>query len=160
MIDDECAARRAGAGVDDDLMVLKGTNHGLLRKWGVEARAAASIGEAQQAIEEGFVPDLLMVDLRLGETQDGIDIVEALRRRLGRALPALLVSGDTGAAELARARASGIPLLTKPAAPAKLRSMLDARWLRRRQRLGKLCETPGSERRRVETTALRRGRRR
>jgi CheY-like chemotaxis protein len=109
--------------VDDDLMVLKGTTT-LLRKWGVETRAAASIGEAQQAIEEGFVPDLLMVDLRLGETQDGIDIVEALRRRLGRALPALLVSGDTGAAELARARASGIPLLTKPVAPAKLRSML------------------------------------
>ena len=123
MIDDDALRGVRVLVVDDDLMVLKGTTT-LLRKWGVETRAAASIGEAQQAIEEGFVPDLLMVDLRLGETQDGIDIVEALRRRLGRALPALLVSGDTGAAELARARASGIPLLTKPAAPAKLRSML------------------------------------
>jgi CheY-like chemotaxis protein len=104
-------------------MVLKGTLT-LLRKWGVEPRAAASIGEEQQAIEEGFVPDVLMGDLRLGETQDGIDIVETLRGRLGRALPALLVSGDTGAAELMRARSSGIPWLTKPVAPAKLRSML------------------------------------
>ncbi len=123
MIDDDALRGVRVLVVDDDLMVLKGTAT-LLRKWGVEPRAAATIGEAQQAIEEGFVPDLLMVDLRLGETQDGIDIVETLRRRLGRAVPALLVSGDTGAAELTRARSSGIPWLTKPVAPAKLRSML------------------------------------
>jgi CheY-like chemotaxis protein len=123
MIDDDALRGVRVLVVDDDLMVLESTAT-LLRTWGVEPRAAASIGEAQQAIEEGFVPDLLMVDLRLGDKQDGIGIVETLRRRLGRALPALLVSGDTGAAELTRARSSGIPWLTKPVAPAKLRSML------------------------------------
>jgi hypothetical protein len=39
-------------------------------------------------------------------------------------VPALLVSGDTDAVELARVRSSGLPLMTKPVAPAKLRAVL------------------------------------
>jgi len=41
-------------------------------------------------------------------------------------VPALLISGDTGARELARVRESGLLLLTKPVAPARLRSALHA----------------------------------
>ena len=109
--------------VDDDDMVREGTV-ALLRQWQARPRMAASAADAAKAIEDGFVPDVLIVDLRLGEAQDGIDVIESLRRRLGRSTPALLVSGDTGAAELARVRSSGLALLTKPVAPAKLRSLL------------------------------------
>jgi len=85
---------------------------------------AGSGAEAEAAVRDGFAPDLLIVDLRLGEPSDGIDVAESLRRRLGRRVPALLVSGDTGAVELARVRSSGIPMMTKPVAPARLRAML------------------------------------
>lgn len=109
--------------VDDDLMVRESTA-ALLRQWRVEARTAASSAEALGVLDGGFMPDALIVDLRLGEALDGVDVIEALRERLRRETPALLVSGDTGALELMRVRASGIPFLTKPVAPAKLRSVL------------------------------------
>jgi signal transduction histidine kinase/CheY-like chemotaxis protein len=109
--------------VDDDMMVREGTA-ALLRQWRGEPHTAASGSEALLALDEGFVPDVMIVDLRLGGAQDGIDVIESLRRRLGHEVPALLVSGDTGAVELLRVRSSGIPLLTKPVAPSKLRSVL------------------------------------
>jgi len=109
--------------VDDDLMVREGTA-ALLRQWQAQPRVAASAAEAAALVGDGFVPDILIVDLRLGGAHDGIDVIASLRRQLGRATPAVLVSGDTGAIELKRVRFSGIPLLTKPVAPAKLRSVL------------------------------------
>ena len=123
MLDDDALRGVRVLVVDDDLMVRDGTAT-LLRQWRAEPRTTASSSEAQQLVQEGFVPDVLIVDLRLGEAHDGVFVVEALRRQLRRELPALLVSGDTGAAELMRVRASGIPLLTKPVAPARLRVML------------------------------------
>jgi CheY-like chemotaxis protein len=104
-------------------MVREGTA-ALLKQWHAEAVTAASPAEAVRALDDGFVPDVLIVDLRLGGAEDGIDLVAGLRRRMMRETPALLVSGDTGAAELMRVRYSGIPFLTKPVAPAKLRSVL------------------------------------
>ena len=109
--------------VDDDVMVRQGTA-AVLRQWQAEVRTAASSQEASFALDDGFSPQLLIVDLRLGEADDGIAVIDALRRKLPSEVPALLISGDTGASELTRVRASGIPLLTKPVAPAKLRSML------------------------------------
>jgi signal transduction histidine kinase/ActR/RegA family two-component response regulator len=123
MSDDDALAGVRILVVDDDMMVREGT-FALLRQWRALPRTAASSAEASSALAEGFVPDLLIVDLRLGEERDGIEVIESLRRQLGQATPALLVSGDTGAAELLRVRSSGIALLTKPVAPAKLRSML------------------------------------
>jgi CheY-like chemotaxis protein len=80
----------------------------------------------ESVLDAGLAPDLALVDLRLEAVDDGIDVVELLRARMATDLPALLLSGDTGAAELARVRQSGIPLLTKPVSPARLKSALHA----------------------------------
>ena len=88
--------------------------------------ACKSRDEVAELLDNGFRPDVALVDLRLDTEDDGIDVVDLLRQRLGRELPALLLSGDTGAAELARVRASGVPLLTKPVSPARLKSALHA----------------------------------
>ena len=47
-----------------------------------------------------------------------------LRRTFDAAIPAVLVSGESGTLELARIQATGMPLLHKPLPPARLRSML------------------------------------
>ncbi len=109
--------------VDDDPDIRLATAT-LLGQWGLTVRTAASIQEVDAVLGAGFVPELAIVDLRLDALDDGIDLIERLRARLGPSLPALLLSGDTGAAEIARVRASGVPLLTKPVSPARLKSAL------------------------------------
>ena len=52
------------------------------------------------------------------------DAIVAVRAGLGRALPACLISGDTDADLMQRAKALGLTLLHKPVRPAKLRSLL------------------------------------
>ena len=109
--------------VDDDPDIRLATAT-LLGQWGLAVRTAASIQEVNAVLGAGFVPELAIVDLRLDAVDDGIDLIERLRVRLGTSLPAFLLSGDTGAAEIARVRASGVPLLTKPVSPARLKSAL------------------------------------
>jgi signal transduction histidine kinase/CheY-like chemotaxis protein len=110
--------------IDDDPDICEATRR-LLAGWGVEVRIAVGPEEAIACVREGFAPDVVLADLRLGHAVDGIGVVEQLRARLGR-VPALLISGDTGARELARVKESGLLLLTKPVAPARLRSALHA----------------------------------
>lgn len=108
---------------DSDIRIATAT---LFGQWGLAVRTAASIPEVDAVLGAGFVPELAIVDLRLEALDDGLDLIERLRGRLGATLPALLLSGDTGAAEIARVRASGVPLLTKPVSPARLKSVLHA----------------------------------
>jgi signal transduction histidine kinase/CheY-like chemotaxis protein len=111
--------------IDDDPAICEATEQ-LLQRWGFEARAVGGVAAACDMVGAGFVPDVIVADLRLAGDADGMRAVELLRERAGRPLPALLVSGDTGARELARVKQSGLMLLTKPVAPARLRSVLHA----------------------------------
>ena len=70
-------------------------------------------------------PEVLITDLRLGGTLDGIELALRMRTRAhSSALHVVLISGDTAPEALARARAVGLPLLHKPLRPAKLRALL------------------------------------
>jgi signal transduction histidine kinase/ActR/RegA family two-component response regulator len=95
----------------------------LLEQWGMTVAACKTRDEVEVLLDRGLVPDVALVDLRLEAVDDGVDVIELLRHRLGD-IPALLLSGDTGAAELARVRASGVPLLSKPVSPSRLKSAL------------------------------------
>jgi signal transduction histidine kinase/ActR/RegA family two-component response regulator len=109
--------------VDDDPDIRHATVQ-LLEQWGMTVAACRGREEFEALNDGGFVPEIALVDLRLDSVDDGVEVIELLRRRHGAGLPALLLSGDTGAAELARVRASGLPLLTKPVSPARLKSAL------------------------------------
>lgn len=60
-----------------------------------------------------FPPDAVLADLRLRGGEDGIVVIDALRRRQPD-LPALLISGDTAPERLQEAASAGIRLLHKP----------------------------------------------
>jgi signal transduction histidine kinase len=121
----ELFAGRRALIVDDDADICDATVR-LMTRWGFDARAAPRYAAARELLQGGFVPDVILADLRLGEVIDGIGVVERLRVQLDDPVPALLISGDTGARELARVKQSGLLLLTKPVAPARLRSALHA----------------------------------
>ena len=109
--------------VDDDPLVREGMA-ALLGQWRAQVRTCASARESLEALQSGFDAQLLIVDLRLGTAHDGIAVIDRLRASLDPDTPAILISGDTAASDVARARASGIPWLTKPVPPAKLRSLI------------------------------------
>jgi len=56
----------------------------------------------------------LIVDFRVDDERDGLKIIALLRAAANRAIPALLVTGDTAPDRMQSAIASGIPVLFKP----------------------------------------------
>ena len=106
--------------IDDEAPIRDGLCM-LLEEWGFAAIAAESIDAAERAVLElAAPPDLILSDLHLGDGPDGIAAIEVIRRRCGRDIAAILISGDTSPTELQRASASGHPLLLKPVPPRKL----------------------------------------
>lgn len=97
---------------------------GLLRSWDCETETAADTDGGLRCVNEGFRPDVLVVDLRLPGGASGIDAVRQLRSAVGEALPALIVTGDAGSEHIDRAREAGLPTLVKPVRPLRLRAFL------------------------------------
>lgn len=60
-----------------------------------------------------------MCDFRLRNDEDGVSVVAGLRAALRRAVPAVLITGDTAPDRVQQARYSGLPVLYKPV-PAEL----------------------------------------
>ncbi|MFX6007011.1 response regulator, partial [Acinetobacter baumannii] len=66
-------------------------------------------------------PDLILSDLRLPGSLNGIDVITKLRETLGQSLPAIILPGDTGADVLSRIRQAELSLLHKPYTAEALR---------------------------------------
>ena len=110
--------------IDDDPLVLEGTC-GLLRSWGCNVVSADSGSTLASLIDRQRPPDLIISDLRLPQGETGIEAIAAMRKASGSAIPAFLVSGDTGAEAAREARSNGCHLLQKPVNPMALRAILN-----------------------------------
>jgi signal transduction histidine kinase/CheY-like chemotaxis protein len=97
---------------------------GLLRQWGCDVRGAPGAREAVACLNQGFMPDVLLVDLRLADGESGLDTIATLREAAGTELPALVVTGDAGSEAMREAQARGFAVLIKPARPVQLRAFL------------------------------------
>lgn len=109
--------------VDNDLEILDGMRT-LLGRWQATALVAATVDEALALMDQK--PDVALVDFHLHDRLDGLGVVDALRARAGRALPAALLTGDGSDALKLAARERGCRVLTKPIKPASLRAFLAA----------------------------------
>lgn len=95
----------------------------LLGGWGCRVEMASTAVQALQCVEQGFRPDVMLSDFRLPGGHNGLQAIEMVRAMVGP-VPACLVSGDTEPALRIQAAQQGVPLLQKPARPAKLRAAL------------------------------------
>ncbi|MPZ30856.1 MAG: response regulator [Rhodospirillales bacterium] len=130
------AAPRPTPSVEAESFVLCIDNEGrvrdamatLLGGWGCRVATVATQDEALDRVARaGRLPDLVLADLHLDEGPDGLEVVEALRRAWGRAVPAALVTADRDPTLRPRARARQVELLHKPVKPASLRALLRLR---------------------------------
>ncbi len=120
-------APRGLIAVIDDETAVREAMEALLASWGHRTVAAASGEEALARLSAlGAPPDLIICDYRLPSDETGAAVIARLRASLGAHIPAMLVTGDTAPERIAQAQASGLPLLHKPIANARLRAAIGA----------------------------------
>lgn len=111
--------------VDDDAIV-RDAMVALLTAWGCVCRTFEGPDEALSHLPAESVPDILICDYRLRDGRTGAETIAMLRRHWGRAVPAMLVTGDTAPLRMREALESGVPLVHKPVRPELLRETLEA----------------------------------
>ena len=109
--------------IDNEPAIVEGMIS-LLRGWGAEVIGVHSAAEAV-AIDAGTARglDLILADYHI-HREDGIHIVERVRARAGRTIPAVLITADRSKAVQEMAATADMQYLRKPVKPAALRATL------------------------------------
>ena len=110
--------------VMEDNEVLRQSLEAMVSEWGYAAFAAANGEEALELASLGLRVDAILTDYRLGAGLNGIDAATEIRKRAGRAIPTLVLTGDIANQSLAEIRESGFRPLHKPIAADALRQEL------------------------------------
>lgn len=115
---------RFGAGrrvlvIDDDPMVLLALG-GTFEQWGFDVGMAGGLDEAVKQLRSDAFPHLIVSDYRLRGGQIGTDVIVTLRRTMGREVPAMVLTGETGNRCSDDAGAIGAMVLYKPTTPRDL----------------------------------------
>jgi len=109
----------------DDEQSARDALEGLVQGWGATAMLASSRTEALEALAEiDEVPDIVISDYRLRDSETGTGAIKAVREQVGRDIAALLITGDIEAHRLQDINLSGLPVLHKPCNPEKLKESI------------------------------------
>lgn len=109
--------------VIDDERAIQQAMESLLSNWGYRVTVAGSGAEMLARLDlTASVPDLIICDYRLRGAETGVSVIAQLRSNFDRAIPAMLITGDTAPDRLIDAKASGLLLLHKPLPNARLRA--------------------------------------
>jgi len=110
--------------IDDDLQV-RVSMCSLLKTWGCECLQAESADQAIKEIDKQHNElDLLLVDYRLREEKTGREAIEQIRLHTGKAIPAIIITGDTAAERIQDAQSADALLLHKPASAMQLHRLM------------------------------------
>ena len=110
--------------VDDNTAVLLSMER-MLQGWDCEVVAATGVEEALTTlIDSDIQPALLLTDYHLAGGGNGVQAIEAINAELARPAPAIMISSYNSARVAQDLAARGIPLLTKPVDPARLRAVM------------------------------------
>ncbi|MFC0219139.1 NahK/ErcS family hybrid sensor histidine kinase/response regulator [Pseudochelatococcus lubricantis] len=112
--------------IDNEPTIIDGMRQ-LLTGWGCTIVTADGVGTALDRLARCTrPPDVLIADYHLDQG-DGLAAIAALRERLRRPVPAILLTADRSPTVRQRAEAAGVHVLHKPLKPAVLRALL-TRW--------------------------------
>lgn len=111
--------------VIDDEEAIVGGMKALLSGWGAQVIGSSNGEDVLAAVHElARLPDLLIVDFRLGQIQNGIEVAQRLRAELDPEIPAILVSGSISPDLGEQAHTQHFEFLLKPVLPEKLRACI------------------------------------
>jgi len=111
--------------IDDEADIRESTSM-LLTEWGCRVLTAATGEEAiKSLVAVNRVPHALLVDKRLPNGEDGLELIHLIREELNTDVPAILVTGDINDPS-ERDIGKTIRRMTKPTDPDDLFEVLDA----------------------------------
>lgn len=115
--------------VDDEPDIRMLVDMTLKRLGGFQVRTEASGRAALAALNEGYQPDMVLLDVMMPE-MDGVQTLQAIRRLPGLdALPICFLTAKVQPTEVARWQAMGVSgILSKPFSPATLIGQLQETW--------------------------------
>lgn len=110
--------------IENDRAVLEGMVT-LLSRWQCTSRTASSTTQALRALNDtDWMPDIIIADQHLDGGDLGSVTVGAVRDKLGRNVPALIITADPSEILAGLLKASGIEMMRKPVKPAQLRALM------------------------------------
>lgn len=111
--------------IENDLAALQAME-ALLKQWGCELRLVSSSVEALGALdgEPRWQPDLIIADQHLNDSDRGTAAIRMIRERLGKELPAVIVTANPPDRLWRLADQGRFEVMPKPAKPAQLRALL------------------------------------
>ncbi len=89
----------------EDEAIVAADLAGKLRRLGYDVAGTAAKGEDAIALAENLGPDLVLMDIRLEGTMDGIQATEEIRRRID--VPVIYLTAHSDAATLSQAKLTG-----------------------------------------------------
>jgi CheY-like chemotaxis protein len=128
MMSPSCLEQGALVVVVDDELSVREAMEMMLETWGLRTSSHPDAASALLALaDEPNIPLLLVCDYRLAGATNGIQVIEKIRSEynVDSELPALLMTGDTGTADLQVAKNSGIKVMHKPVETDHLRAYLE-----------------------------------
>ncbi|WP_044872372.1 NahK/ErcS family hybrid sensor histidine kinase/response regulator [Pseudomonas sp. LFM046] len=108
--------------VDNEPGILESMS-ALLAQWGCQVLTATDVDGALEALGEQ-APDLILVDYHLDHGVVGCDLIQAVRQRFARELPAVIITADRSDQCRRKLQDLSVPLLNKPVKPGKLRAVI------------------------------------
>lgn len=108
--------------IDDEPSILEAMQ-ALLTSWKCHIETANDLEQALGHLSSGFVPDLLIVDYHLQDT-DGLSVIKTIRKKFNANVPAIIVTGATESAILEKIKTAGFEVLSKPIDPHLLSVVL------------------------------------
>ncbi len=111
--------------VDDEAVVLLGLR-AVLTEWGYRVLTADSADQAMERLSaQPERPTIVIADYRLRQGRVGTEVIRRVRERYGATVPALILTGETGADTLRDATAHQVPVIHKPVTPRQLRAEVE-----------------------------------
>lgn len=105
--------------IDDDPMVLLALNS-MLEQWGFDVTIAGCGDSALAQLHPLLPPQLIIADYRLRGGKVGTDAIRVLRDACSAEIPAVVLTGETGAECATAAQSLGALVLHKPVTPRDL----------------------------------------
>jgi CheY-like chemotaxis protein len=109
--------------IDNETTILEGMA-AMLGGWGCHVTGVRDGAESAAAIDAGLSPDMIIADYHLDLGETGEAAVRIVRDRLGKVVPAIVVTADRTPELRSRLAAEGFICLSKPVKPAQLRALL------------------------------------